>query len=265
MLSVCLCSWNDLEFLKILHKGLQRNTRIPYELIVHDNGSEDGTEKWLKENKIKYSRSKENLGAASVNEAVAQSKYSHIVDINSDMYPLPGWDLEILKQIRNYKSEGVDKYTISSCLIEPRVSNPEYTISNHGVTPSSFDEEGLLQAFLTEKSFWIKPDTIQYSHPISMPKTLWDEMGGVDTDYPLGFSTDHDIPARAYAVGCRNFVMLGNSRLYHFISGTNNKLPKKPNGDSTFLSKWGITVEEFRKRMNIATPYKRVPEGVLDG
>ena len=263
MFSIVLCSWNDLPFLKILYKGIKRNTRVKYEIIVHDNGSTDGTKEWLEEMGIQHTHSRENEGVAAVNYAVAKAKFPYIVDINADMYPLPRWDIEIFNQINEFRQRKVDKFTISSCLIEPRGANPEYTIMNCGTTAETFDEERLLATYLSNSSWIFKPDTIQYSHPITMPKTLWDEMGGVDTDYPFGLATDHDIAARAYNVGCRNFKMLGKSRVYHFIGQTISKIPNRPNAEPIFFDKWGITVSEFRDRMKIAQPFQEVSDDVL--
>lgn len=266
MFSICLCSWNDLQYLKILVSGLKRNTRLPYELIVHDNGSVDGTEQWLKENGIKYTRTPTNEGVAAVNYAVKLAKYDFIVDINADMYPLPGWDLAVLKQIQQFKKEGIEKYTISGCLIEPTGDNPEYTIAYHGDTASLFKEESLLKDFSENFEKYKKQNTIQYSHPIMMPKKLWDEFGGVDTTYFPGYASDHDIAASAYKVGCRNFVMLGSCRVYHFVSKTLSKLPpnlKAKTGNDIFQNKWKMTVDEFRKKLGVAKPYGKVPDRII--
>lgn len=265
MISVCVCSWNDLPFLKLLYKSLKRNTKIPYELIIHDNGSEDGTYEWLIQNNIKCSRSETNEGVAAVNYSVNQAKYSYITDANSDMYFLPGWDTEILKQIKKFESKNVKKFTISSCLIEPAGGNPEYSMAYFGHNPESFMEEALLRDFLERSStYYAKPDTTQYSHPITMPKALWDEFGGVDTRYQYGIATDHDIPASAYKAGCRDFIMLGKSRVYHFISQTVRKLPvNRSDGQKTFLEKWGISVDEFRKRLGVALPFKKASDNLF--
>ena len=241
---------------------------MPYEIIIHNNGSTDGTEQWLdqfsKNTKIKRSWSAENEGVAAVNYAAKQAKYPYLIDINSDMFVLPGWDIEIYKQIKQFEREGIEKWTISSCLVEPVGNNPEYTIAYHGHNPETFSEAGLMTDYFTTPVKYAKMDTIQYSHPITMPKTLWDEMGGVDTGYQYGVGTDHDISASAYKAGCRNFIMLGKSKVYHFVSQTIRKLPKnKDDGQTYFKEKWGITVNEFRKRMGIAKPYTKVPDNVF--
>lgn len=264
MITIALASWNDLEYLKILIKSIKRNTKIRHEIIVHDNGSIDGTEAWLKSNNIKYTRTPENVGVGGVNYAVNEAKYPFIVDINADMYVLPYWDVALYSQINKFQKQGKDKFTISSCLIEPNGNNPEYSIRYHGDTPESFDEEKLISDYQTNLHHSPKKDTTQYSHPITMPKTLWDSFGGVDLGYKYGIATDHDIAASAYSKGCRDFIMLGNSRVYHFISKTIRKLPAdRPTGEQFFFDKWKISISDFRNKLEIAKDYKTVKEKIL--
>ncbi len=266
MFSIALCAWNDLEYLKILHRGLRRNTSVPYELLVHDNGSTDGTEEWLKANHISYTRSSANEGVAAVNHAAARASYDFLVDINADMYPLPGWDSAVLRQIEQFKKDGVERYTISACLVEPRGNNPEYTIANHGNDWREFNEESLLQAFAQNELAWRMPTTVQYSHPVMMPTALWREFGGVDTDYFPGYSSDHDLAARAYAAGCRHFCRLGSARVYHFGGQTLSKHTaevKARNGEDIFIRKWGVDIDTFRARLGVNGPYQKAPEGVF--
>lgn len=230
---------------------------MPYELIVHDNGSSDNTEAWLKENKIKYSRSEVNEGVAAVNHAVKQAKYDFIVDANADMYFLPGWDLAVQKQRQMFKKQGIEKYTISACLIEPVGSNPEFSIRNHGTSCETFHEENLLQDFSLNATSLRQVDIIQYNHAIMMPKKLWEEFGGVDVNYKYGIATDHDIAAAAFAVGCRHFCRLGNCRIYHFVSQTIKKLPlDRPNNHDVFEKKWKMSVDDFRKQINLLEIFK---------
>jgi glycosyltransferase involved in cell wall biosynthesis len=253
-----------LPFLKILHSGIKNNTKFPHELIVHDNGSNDDTLKWLQQNNIKHSHSPTNEGVAAVNYAVKQAKYPYIIDINADMYPLPGWDMEIVKQIQKFKKQKIDKFTISSCLIEPMGANHEYAHCNAGHSPETFNSEKLLRMCSQNPKEWARKNTTQYSHPITMPKALWDEFGGVDMEYEYGVGTDHDIAASAYSVGCRDFIMLGSSRVYHFVSQTIRKLPtNRSDGMERFKNKWGVTVDQFRQRMEVSFPYVRVEDGIL--
>lgn len=264
MFSLVCCSWNDLEYLKILYRGIQKHSKVPYEFIVHDNGSNDGTLEWLRKENIKHSRSEQNLGISSINICVENSSHDIIVQLNADMYPLPGWDLIALRQIKQFRRDKIEKFIISSTLIEPCGYNPEYSIVDCGCNAELFKEEELIHQYSLNHRLWQKKDTIQYSHPIFIPKSLWLEMEGVDEGYEYGVGVDHDIPAAAYRVGCRNFIMLGSSRVYHFISKTIQKLPSnRSDGQERFKEKWGISVDEFRKKMGIAQPYRTVNDGIV--
>lgn len=264
-ISIVVPAWNSLEYLKILHKSVFKNTKVPFEFVVHDNGSSDGTEQWLIENGIKYTKSDTNLGFTGVNNAMKVAINDHIMIVNSDMYLLPEWDTEISKQIDAFKNLGIEKYTISSCLIEPVGDNPEYSIFYAGHDASSFNEPLLLGTFLKEKDKKFKKEnTIQYSHPILFPKKMIEEVNYMDESYFPGWSSDHDLPMSFFDKGCRNFVMLGSSRVYHFVSKTFSKLPneiRNRNGQETFMNKWGKTVNFMRTELiKVRQPFVPVLE-----
>lgn len=266
MFSICVPSWNSLEYLKILVAGLKKNTRVPYELIVHDNGSTDGTQEWLAENKISCTRSEKNLGFCGVNNAIASSFYPFTIIMNTDMYPLPGWDLALFDQINKFQDQGIRKFTISCCLIEPSGNNPEYTIFNAGYDAGTFSEPILVGNYVKNRQKWKKENTTQYSHPILFTKDMLSEVNFLDEQYFPGWAVDHDIAASVYKAGCRNFVMLGDSRVYHFSSKTFKKLPddvRRKDGQDIFFKKWGITVDEFRHKLGVAKPFAVVDEYVL--
>ncbi|MBI2449303.1 glycosyltransferase family 2 protein [Candidatus Pacearchaeota archaeon] len=264
MFSVCLCSWDDLNYLKLLYSSFKKYTKLPCEFIVHDNGSEDGTEKWLQEKQIVYSRSEENLGVSAVNFAVEKAKYNFIVDINADMFFLPGWDIALLKQIKKFESQNIDKFIISSRLIEPIGNNPEYQIFNCGSDWESFDEDKLLNYYFKIKAN--HEESIQYSHPICLSRKLWNDFGGADTGYQYGIATDHDIPISAYEAGCRHFIELAKPTIFHFSCKTVSKLPlNRLDGQKRFYDKWGITIEQFRHKMKIGQKYEKVSDNVFEG
>ena len=76
--SIIILSWNKLRFTKRCLKFLEKNTNYPnWEVIIVDNGSEDGTPDFLKElsetegNKYKIILNSFNVGyAAGVNQGI---------------------------------------------------------------------------------------------------------------------------------------------------------------------------------------------------
>jgi len=266
MISICCVAYNDLDYLKILYGSIKRNTKIKYEFIVHDNASIDGTEEWLKQEKIKYSKSKKNEGNPALNYAVEQAKYDYVFLPNADHYLLPNWDIELVKEIRKLEKENIKKFVIGYAVIEPFPGNPECPICYCGHDANSFDENRLLNFYLNELKNYVKIDTIQYSFPNCLTKDFWNEFGGMDFDYFPGYACDHDFAARAYKSGCRHFKLLGSSRCYHFSSGTYRKMSAKErmnDGQQIFIDKWGISVEEFRNKMGIKNSYALVNDYVF--
>jgi len=266
MISICCVAYNDLDYLRILYGSIKRNTKIKYEFIVHDNASIDGTEEWLKKEKIKYSKSEKNEGNPALNYAVEQAKYKYVFLPNADHYLLPGWDVQLFKEIKQFEKEKVDKFVLGYAVVEPFPGNPECPIHYCGYDADTFNEQELLRYCLTSLKNDAKMDTIQYSFPNCLRKDFWDEFGGMDMQYWPGYACDHDFAAKAYKFGCRHFKLLGSSLCYHFSSGTYRKMKKEDrqnDGQDIFLNKWGITVEEFRKRLEIATPYKNVKDDLF--
>jgi GT2 family glycosyltransferase len=258
MISICIPSYHSLEYLKILIPSIRKNTRLPYEILIHVNGTSDGTHKWLEQQKIAYTMSNENLGFCGVNSALKNAKYPYSMIFNSDMYCLPGWDFPILQQITQFKKHKVDRFTISCCLIEP-TGNPEYDYFDAGRTAETFDEQRLLNWYSSKQPK--KPNTKQFSHPILIPSQQLKEINYLDENYFPGYSSDYDLAKALYESGTHNFVMLGNSRIYHFSSATFSKLPqelKNKSGHDIFMKKWKQDPEDFRKSINIKEEFKMV-------
>lgn len=249
--------------MKLCTRSLRNNTASKsIEIIVHDNGSTDGTKEWLEQNSwIKHTRSETNLGFCAVNNAIKLATGDLVWIFNSDMYALPGWDADVIRQIGDFKRNGVDRFTISCCLIEPSGNNPEFTIANFGTEPDNFREEDLLKWFLENKNKIAKPKTKQFSHPIVIPKFMLDEIGGFDEKYFPGYTSDYDLGRALYENGCNNFVMLGKARVYHFSSKGFNKLSndvRMKNGHNIFIEKWKEGPEAFRQRIGIKSEFVMV-------
>lgn len=258
---ICVPSWNSLPYLKILLDGINKNSVFRHTVTVHDNGSTDGTGEWLKTNNINHTKTPTNLGFCGVNVALRNVQADHVMIFNSDMYPLPGWDLETHKQINLFKRYDISNYTISSCLVEPTGANPEYEIRNFGTDCDAFDRENLVKDFFDNRSFYLsRKDTVQYSHPILLPTKMLQEIGFMDEEYFPGWASDHDLAARAYfRAGCRNFVMLGKSKVYHFSSKTFQQLPdeiRRRDGQDIFQKKWNMSVDHFRSLIGIRNEFR---------
>jgi hypothetical protein len=57
-------------------------------------------------------------------------------------------------------------------------------------------------------------------------------------------SSDNDFSMKLWHVGCRTFIGVGDSLVYHFQCKSTGKVVKN-DGRSQFLHKWGITQSTF--------------------
>ena len=85
--SIIIPSWNNLNYLKICIKSIKKNSLYNHDINVHLNEGSDGSVEFLKENKIKFSRSEKNIGLCSgSNSAASLADTEYIVYSNDDMY-----------------------------------------------------------------------------------------------------------------------------------------------------------------------------------
>ena len=94
--SVAVVSWNGLEHLKVLLPALedQRDPGVPWEVLVLDNGSRDGTAGWVGRHhpRVRLVESDSNLGfCAGNNRLVETADGDAVALLNNDTRPRPGW------------------------------------------------------------------------------------------------------------------------------------------------------------------------------
>ncbi|MEZ4850140.1 MAG: glycosyltransferase family A protein [Bacteroidia bacterium] len=71
-------SWNNLPYLKLCIKSIQKHSQIPSQIIIHINDGKDGSLEWARENKIDHTHSQDNIGvcrALNAASTLAQGLY----------------------------------------------------------------------------------------------------------------------------------------------------------------------------------------------
>lgn len=259
LLSICLCTAGQLEYLKILFKGIKRNTEVPYEICVHVNGCE-ATMQWLlslEMDNLKISWSNENEGCAAVNYAVGLSDGVYIYNFNDDMYPLPGYDTLVIDMLRENDSAITPNLTVSPGIIEPHPYYPDESLPirlDAGDKSYNFDEDKLMGWWAANKSRVADecPNIIDHMHPICCTRQLWDKLGEIDKDYFPGWASDLQFAYDVFKVGGKT-LQCSAARVYHFSGKTLQKDPERVKlcnaGVELFKKKTGVTIGEFHKWM----------------
>jgi GT2 family glycosyltransferase len=96
---VAILSWNGRQHLETCLAALedQRDPGVPWEVLVLDNGSTDGTAAWMEAGFARHPRvrlvaSPINLGfCAGNNRLVAEARGDAVAFLNNDTRPRPGW------------------------------------------------------------------------------------------------------------------------------------------------------------------------------
>ena len=94
MFSILIPTYNNLEYLRICIKSLKKNSHFSNQIICHVNIGEDGTIKFLEENKLDFSYTSYNAGICEgINKASKLCKYDYYLYAHDDFYFCPKWDL----------------------------------------------------------------------------------------------------------------------------------------------------------------------------
>lgn len=113
-ISIVTAIHNGLEYNKLFYESLSKYTYYPYELIIIDNDSCDGSAEFFEDNGAIVIRNKENLCySCSQNIGIKHSSSKIIAFLNNDIYLSKDWDKILISYMEDY-----NLYAISPCGIE---------------------------------------------------------------------------------------------------------------------------------------------------
>ena len=245
--SIIIPTCNNYKYLKLCVESLLKNSSFEHEIIIHINGNNIDTENFLKDKKINYTHSDENIGLCSgVNLASSKAKNNYIVYSHDDMYFLPEWDFNLQKEISKLPNNLFYLSSTQISSLKGEKNNIQHIQFDAGNKIENFNEDYLLKNF---RSF--KFNDLQGSHwaPHVIHRNVWREVGGFSEEYNPGYASDPDLNMKLWKFGVRLFKSVNNSRVYHFGSLTTRKNPsiERNDGKKTFLLKWKMTVYFFVK------------------
>ena len=241
MISILIPTYNNLDYLKLCLKSLEKNSYLTHEIIIHINNGSDGTLDFIKANDYKYTSSDDNIGlCSSINKAAKLVSNKYILYSHDDMYFCPNWDKVLLDEV---KSLNHDNFYLSGTMIEP---NSGHIVCNFGVDLNTFNEDELLSKF-KDINFYDHQGTHFAPHLVS--KKMWDKVGGFSEEFNPGIGSDPDFNMKLWKEGVRIFKGLNDFKVYHFGSLTTRKKKNfiQNRGDKTFLKKWGFSTKFFKK------------------
>ena len=240
MFSIIIPTWNNLALLQLCVRSIRENSAYAHQIIVHVNDGSDGSLDWVRAEGLAYTASPENIGIClAVNEAAMHATRDYILYLNDDMYCCPGWDTALVNKLKQLDT---DLFMLSGTMIEPReTNNPCVIVRDYGTEAHTFDEVRLLADLPgIRKADW---------NGATWPPTLvsrrwWFKVGGYSSEFSPGMSSDNDFSMKLWHAGCRVFLGVGDSFVYHFQCKSTGKV-KKNDGGRQFLNKWGMRQSVF--------------------
>jgi GT2 family glycosyltransferase len=263
MITFCISTYNNLEYLKIAIDSVRKNSYYkdsPF--IIHAENCTDGTNEWLTENKNKYNfeyfidinDSPKGIGGG-MNFCAELVKTEYIMFLHSDFYVTKNWDKSLLELFDKYPNE---KLWVNSWRVEPAmfpgskttpgniVVDKELFGEYHNNFNSSLFDEWSLE-FTTDNDIQI-PRGLGVSCLIR--KSDWDIIGGNDPQFAPTSWDDHDLFLRMHNAGFK-FITTTKSLIYHFGARGSHRLEENNNKSSErqilaeqknaqkFYNKWG--------------------------
>ncbi|WP_438494578.1 glycosyltransferase family 2 protein [Paenibacillus sp. IHBB 3054] len=206
MTSIIIPTYNGLELLRTCVEAIRSYTETPYEIIVIDNASKDGTDTYCRTNNLTFISLPENRGfPVACNMGMQLASGDELLLLNNDVVVSQGW-------LRNLKAA---LYSAPDVGIAGPVTN--YASGQQQVKTTYSDIPGFhaeaRQANLQDPSKWIETRRL-VGLCFLFKRELMDTVGLLDERYSPGHYEDDDYCFRARLRGYR-LLIAGDCLVHH--------------------------------------------------
>lgn len=237
--TIIIPNYNGLKFMEPCFKALRAQSDQNFELLVVDNGSSDGSVKWLEDHQIPSIFLEENTGfSGAVNIGIRESVTPYVILLNNDTEPQPDYVKEMVKAIE--RSPKI--FSVSSKMIQ---------LYHKDLMDDAGDMYSVLgwayQRGVGQKSSGYQKACRVFSACAGAAiyrREVFDEIGGFDEDH-FAYLEDIDVGYRAKICGYENWYC-PKAVVYHVGSGTSG-------------SKYNSFKVKLAARNNLYLNYKNMP------
>lgn len=239
--SIIIPTRNQLELLKQCIESILAYTDEPYEIIVIDNASTDGTADYLKtiqSRNVRYRIFENNLGfAGGTNQGLKIARGKYLLLLNNDTVVTKNWLKNLLHCLDSNDNYGFVGPLTNYISGDQQIDTDYETIAdmhhfaeqfNHS-DPLKWKTTGRLPAFC-----------------LLMKRTLFERLGYLDEAFEIGNCEDDDYNFRAKLLG-QKLVIAGDTFIHHVGSVSVKALGEEKftevysNNLDYYEAKWGDT------------------------
>ncbi|WP_227551706.1 glycosyltransferase family 2 protein [Metabacillus sediminilitoris] len=256
--SIIILTLNNLEKTKKCLVSIRKYTHQPYELIIVDNGSTDGTIQYLKKfPDIKLICNKQNKGfAGGCNQGMKLAKGEQLLLLNNDTIVSHHWLDNLLKAL--YISPRIGMVgPLTNSTNPPGVKKPANVNYSNEVQyhqlASRFNQH--------DPSKW-KAMQVLYGFCLLLKREVFDKIGLMDERFTIGTAEDNDFCLRATRAGY-TLLLAGDTLVHHdghasFKRNQINLRRIQSENIQKFVQKWGIQPSAL-----VRSQLDFIPDGLL--
>lgn len=237
--TIIIPNYNGLKFMEPCMKALEAQSAKSFELLVVDNGSTDGSVKWLKDHDIPAVFLPENTGfSGAVNVGIKKAKTPYVILLNNDTEP----ETDYVKELLAMMERSPRIFSVSSKMIQ---------LHHKDLMDDAGDMYSLL-GWAYQRGVGRKSQG--YNRPIRIfascagaaiyRRSVFEEIGYFDEAH-FAYLEDIDVGYRAKIFGYEN-VYCPRAVVYHVGSGTSG-------------SKYNSFKVKLAARNNVYLNYKNMP------
>ncbi|SFS60811.1 glycosyltransferase family 2 protein [Marininema halotolerans] len=245
-ISIVIPIHGQLHYTKQCLAAIHRFTKLPYEVILVDNGSAKKTAQFVTiqdhrmGERVRGLRNDVNRGfAASMNQGMRQAKGDYLVLLNNDTLPSYRWAEQLLAPFRQDPSVGMTGPVSNRVIPEQKIKVSitrrkaihRFCRRFNQANPARWRESKRLSGFC-----------------LALPRRVWQRVGEWDECFGLGTYEDDDYSYRIRKEGLR-LIVAGDTYVHHFGSRSFRK-----RGSKEFYKILGQNRRYFLRKWNLSTP-----------
>lgn len=209
--SIVIPTYNQLNMLMQCIGSIMENTDLPYEIIVVDNASSDGTAAYLEGlgGQVRYRLLDQNRGfAGAINSGMMMAKGRTILLLNNDTLVTDNWLENLLTCLLSDESIGMVGPVTNYISGDQKINVPYDDIAD---MPKFARENNI-----SDPSRWRQIDRLT-GFCLLFRRELFEGIGYFDEGFEIGNFEDDDYNIRVRLLG-KNLVMAQDTFIHHFGS-----------------------------------------------
>ena len=237
--TVIIPNYNGLKFMEPCFAALERQNYRDFDILVVDNGSEDGSAQWLREREIPTLFMGENTGfSGAVNAGIRAVSTPYVILLNNDTEPFPDYVGELVRCMDRFP----DVFSASSKMIQLyRKDLMDDAGDMYSILGWAYQRGGGQPAAGYRKARQV---FAACAGAAIYRREVFEEIGYFDESH-FAYLEDIDVGYRAKIYGYRN-IYCPTAKVYHVGSGTSG-------------SKYNSFKVRLAARNNLYLNYKNMP------